>query len=149
MTALLSLIVDLLISTFYQKGKQPETAKTLEGDGGASFVSESAGQAVLGFWPGRSRSCIEVSRRPRRKGACRFQWSSARSLEIEGGRANAHGQPIKHGHDYTDCECRSEECRTPREEQVQDSPLSGNPRGGITGHRERLSDDNASKGDLS
>jgi hypothetical protein len=36
MTALLSLTVDLLISTFYQKGKQPGTAKTLEGDEGSS-----------------------------------------------------------------------------------------------------------------
>jgi hypothetical protein len=36
MTVLLSLIVDLVISTFYQKGKQPGTSKTLEEDEGSS-----------------------------------------------------------------------------------------------------------------
>jgi hypothetical protein len=36
MTALLSLTVDLVTPTFYQKGKQAGTAKTLEGDEGPS-----------------------------------------------------------------------------------------------------------------
>ncbi len=35
MTALLSLTVDLVTSTFYQKERQAGTAKTCEGDGGS------------------------------------------------------------------------------------------------------------------
>jgi hypothetical protein len=37
MTSLLSLTVDLVISTFYQKGRQAGTAKTHKGDQGSSW----------------------------------------------------------------------------------------------------------------
>ncbi len=65
-------------------------------------------------------------RRPRREGAYRPQRGSAHSLAVEGGGAGAHGQPIQYGHDQASRECRPEECRAPQQEQLQDSPLSGN-----------------------